>query len=105
MSKILIFSENPLKLAYLDGEKAVGLISCEQIMLFSRVSEKKIEHELGVVLDLDVLAMESSVLTNSPGPESKFKFSFNKKITNMISKPKTTYMALSSAEELHLYRI
>lgn len=42
VNKTLIYCENPIKLAYVDKQKTVGLITCEQIMLFTRVSERSV---------------------------------------------------------------
>lgn len=107
VTKMQIYSENPIKLAYMDNQENVGLITCEQIVMFMRVGERKVEHQLGIVLDFDVLTMEPWVGSPQPGAGdgSKFKFSLNKKINNMMAKPSPAFLALCSRTHLLVYRV
>lgn len=59
VNKIVFYDENPIKLVYNDNDENVAIITVEQNMLYTKVSEKNIDHGLDIVMDFDVLCIDT----------------------------------------------
>ncbi len=107
ISKIIVYSENPIRIAYLDDHKNVGVIICDQGVLFMRVSEKEIKHGLKDVQDIDILVLDvpSNSATSSPSNTSKFSMKLNQKISNLMSKTNPSYLAITSSTHLSVWSL
>jgi hypothetical protein len=63
--KLVFYEENPIKVTYLDNKLSVGLLTVEQKMLFTKVSERQVEHGLSEIIDMDILALSSNASEQS----------------------------------------
>lgn len=58
VNKIVFYDENPIKLVYNDNDENIGIITVEQNMLYTKVSEKNVDHGLDIVMDFDTLCID-----------------------------------------------
>ena len=87
--KVLFYSESPLRLAYLDSEDRLGLLTVEQIVLFTRVTQRSLEHHQQCIIDFDII--------NRP---EKSKGGLTGILKNVGA-----YLALASRDYICLYEI
>lgn len=58
VNKIVFYDENPIKLVYNDNDENIGIITVEQNMLYTKVSERNVDHGLDIVMDFDTLCID-----------------------------------------------
>ena len=59
ISKIMIYQDTPVRIAYVDNEEQVGVLTIDKTLFLTRVSNNDIAHNMDIVLDFDVLVLSN----------------------------------------------